>query len=359
MKSIYKLTLILLLIPSISFGNDDKKHERTKTITKEFSVNSDAKVAINNRYGNIDITTWDENRVEFKIKITVKGNNLDQVERKLSTIDVVFNASSGLVDAETTFGISKSNWSWLKKSDKTNYQINYIVKMPKSNEVELNNDYGNIYLDKLEGRASINCDYGKISLGELMSSNNSINLDYCSYSTISYMKSGDVNIDYSKLTIEKSNRIRLNADYSTLNFKELEDLSFNTDYGSITVDDASNVSGNGDYTSMRFGTIRRNLKIDSDYGSIRIKNLAEGFEMVDIDSQYAGIKIGIDPDNNFNFALDLQYAGFKRNDRNIELYKSIVKSSKKYYEGRFRNGSSSSRIKIRSQYGGVTFQDNY
>ncbi len=360
MKSIYKLILILFLIPLVSSGNGDKKkHERTKTIKKEFSVDSNAKVAINNRYGNIDIKTWDENRVEIEVKITVKGNNLDQVERKLSTIDVSFNASSSLVEAETTFGNKKNNWSWWKKSNKTNYQINYIVKMPESNRVDLNNDYGNIYLDKLEGNANINCDYGKISIGDLMSTNNNINLDYCSQSTISYMKNGDVNIDYSKLVIEKSRKIKLNADYSTLTFKELEDLNFNTDYGSITVDDAESIYGNGDYTSMRFGTIRRNLKIDSDYGSIKVKNLEEGFEMVDIDSEYAGIRIGIASSNNFNFAIDLQYAGFKRNDENIELFKSIVKSSKKYYEGVFGKGNSSSRIKIRSQYGSVTFQDNY
>ena len=109
----------------------------------------------------------------------------------------------------------------------------------------------------------------------------------------------------------------------------------------------------------RFGTIRKSLKLDSDYGSIRVKNLAKDFDSVDIKSQYAGIRIGTDSNNNFSFVLDLQYAGFKRNDDNIELFKSVVKSTKKHYEGVFGKGNSSSKIKIRSQYGSVSFQENY
>lgn len=360
MKFIYKLTLIVFLIPLVSFANDNaKKHEKTRTIKKDFSVNADAIVRLNNRYGNLNIMTWDQNRVEIEVKITVKGNDLEQVEKKLSSIDVVFNSSDNFVEAETVFEKYKSSWGWWGKGNNVHYQINYNVKMPITNNVDLDNDYGNIYLDDLKGSADINCDYGKISIGDLMGVNNDINLDYCSSSTIAYLKSGDINIDYSKLTVEKATKVKLNADYSTAVFRTLETLDFNTDYGSVRVDDGIHISGNGDYTSMRFGTVRKNLDLDTDYGSIRVKDLSKGFERVNITSQYAGIKIGTSSTNNFNFEIDLQYASFKRDDDNVELYKSIVKSTKKYYEGVFGKGSSSSKITIKSQYGSVSLQNNY
>ena len=101
------------------------------------------------------------------------------------------------------------------------------------------------------------------------------------------------------------------------------------------------------------------MKIDTDYGSISVKRLAKDFESVDIDGQYAGIKIGIDEDAVFDFELDLQYAGFKYDDDKMEFYKKISKTTKKYYEGKYGKGSSDSRIKIRSQYGGVSIKENY
>ncbi|QNM86924.1 hypothetical protein H9W90_07390 [Polaribacter pectinis] len=359
MKSIYKITLLFLLFPLIAIANNDKKkHEKDRVIKKEFTVNSDARVSLNNRYGNLNITTWDKNRVEIEVTITVKGDDLDAVEDKLSSIHIAFNSSSSSVEAETIFGDKKNNWSWWKRSKNINYRINYVVKMPKTNSVDLDNDYGNIYLDKLFGKADINCDYGKISVGELLATNNNINLDYCSTSTINYMNSGDVNIDYSKLNIDNSKDLRVNADYSTLKLGKAGTIDFNCDYGSVSVNDADDININSDYTSMRFGTIRKNLNIDTEYGSVTVKELAKNFENVVINGEYAGIRIGVEPGAVFNFELDLQYAGFKRDNDKMEFFKSISKSTKKYYEGKYGKGNSSSRLKIKSQYGGVSITEN-
>ena len=361
MKSIYKITLLFFLIPLISFANDDKKkkHEKSKTISKKFTVNSSATVDISNKYGNVYVTTWDKNSVEFEIKITVKGNSESKVERKLDDIDVVFDASSNFVEAKTIINKNKSSWSfWGKNNNNLNYKINYTVKMPKSNNANLNNDYGSISLDELSGVANINCDYGKISVGDLLNRSNSINLDYCSKSTINYAKNVDVNIDYSKLSIEKTGNVKLNTDYSTTEIGEAKDVTFNSDYGSVKIDDAVAVSGSGDYTSLRFGTIRKSLSASTDYGSVRVKNLAKGFESVNITAEYAGIRIGVEPGASFKFDIGLQYASFSYDKDKVDMFKRIVKSTKKSYEGTFGKGNTNAKIKIRSQYGGVSIKEN-
>lgn len=359
MKSLYKLSLILFLSSLTINANDfKKKHEKSRTVKKEFTVNKDAKVGISNKYGDIKVTTWSKNKVEIEVTITVKGNDLDDVEDKLNGIDIIFEGSSSLVTAKTVFEKERRGWSFWKNNNKISYKINYNVKMPESNDADLNNDYGSILLDNLSGSANINCDYGKITVGELSSGTNNINLDYCSTSTIGFMKSGNVNIDYSKLTIEESEKLKVNADYSTVTIESSEDVNFNTDYGAVIIDEVTNAMGNADYTNMRFGTVKKNLKIDTDYGGISIKNLTAGFELVDIDGQYAGIKIGVDPNAVFDFVLDLQYAGFRGENDNMDIAKKIVKNSKKYYEGKFGKGNTNSRIKIRSQYGGVSIKEN-
>ncbi|WP_299672288.1 hypothetical protein [uncultured Polaribacter sp.] len=359
MKSIYKITFLLLLLPIIAnANNDEKRHEKTKKVKKAYNVNSDAKVLLNNRYGDLNITTWDKNRVEIEVIITVKGDDLDEVETKLNSIRIAFSASASYVEAETLFGEKKSNWSWWGKSKNTNYKINYIVKMPKTNSVDLDNDYGSIYLGNLSGKAAIHCDYGKIAIGELLADNNTINLDYCSSSSIRAMKSGNINIDYSKLTIENSENIKLNADYSTLKFDKAGVIDFNLDYGAITVNDVENINGNSDYVTMRFGTVRKNLTIDTDYGSLTIKNLKDDFENVGISGQYTGIRIGVESGISFNFEIDLQYSSFKRNDDHIEMYKSISKSTKKYYEGKYGQGNTKATLRVNSQYGSVRIEEN-
>ena len=358
MNFLYKLTFLLFLVPCLANANNvSKKHEKSRTIKKEFTVLKDATVSINNKYGDLKITTWNQNKVAIEVIITVKGNDLDNVVSKFEDIDVIFENAPNFVSAKTIFEKERRGWSFWKSNDKISYKINYIIKMPITNAVDLDNDYGSILLDNLTGDANINCDYGKISVGELSSNNNKINLDYCSTSTIGFVKNGDINIDYSKLGIEESENLRVNSDYSTVKIGTTQTVNFNSDYGSIAIDDAVNVAVNSDYTSISLGTLRKNLEIDTDYGAISIKRLMKGFENVNINGQYAGIRIAVDAAAVFDFEIDLQYAGFKGENDRMEFYKKISKSTKKYYEGKFGTGSTTSKLKIRSQYGGVSLRE--
>lgn len=169
------------------------------------------------------------------------------------------------------------------------------------------------------------------------------------------MNGGSINADYSKFTVESAGKIGLNADYTTSVFENIKTLNYNCDYGSLKVNNGASVVGDGDYLTTRLGSISKKVNITSDYGSIRIEELQDGFESVSINGDYCGIKIGI-PNSPFNFILKLSYGSFRRDDGKFEFIKQIVKSSSKYYEGYFKSQNSGSTIKIDSDYGSVTFQ---
>lgn len=357
MKELFNLTIALLCIPLAVWASDigKDKYEKSKTIKKEFSVNTDATLEIDNKYGNVDVVSWNENKIVIVVTITTSGNDEEKVLEKLDDITVNFDASRSLVSAKTIIESSRSNWfSWGNRKN-VNFKIDYMVKMPITNNAKLMNDYGSISLNELKGDANINCDYGKITLGDLYSSNNRINIDYTNSSVISFMNGGSINADYSKFTVEEAGTIKLNADYTTSVFEKITDLNYNCDYGSLKVQNGASVVGNGDYLTTVLGSISRNIKISSDYGSIKIEDLKDGFSTVTINSNYTGIKIGVPKTSAFNFDLQLSYSGFKYDDSQFEFNKKIVKSSSKYYEGYFKNQNSNSTIKIESDYGGVTF----
>ena len=227
MKTLYYNILLLLLLPALVLANNGElkgkgKYTKEKTLKKDFSVNADALLKISNDYGNLDITSWNENRIVMEIKIQVSGNDEEKVIKKLESIGVEFDSSSQMVSAKTTFDKKDSSWwdKWTSGwNNNLNMKINYTVKVPVTNSVDLNNDYGNITLDKIEGTAKINCDYGQIILGELLGNDNIINIDYTNNSSITYMKNGKINADYSDIEIGNSDRIDLNADYTQSKFK--------------------------------------------------------------------------------------------------------------------------------------------
>ena len=356
----FKTILAFLMLPLFISANTETnyKHEKTKTIKKEFTVNSNATLKIDNSYGNIDVITWNENRIVFEITITASGNNVEKVEKRLNEIDVEFSASKDLVAAETLFNKKNSNnwWNWGSKSN-VNMKINYVVKMPISGKVNLNNDYGNINLDKLEGKAEINCDYGKITTKELMADGNTLNFDYTKGCYFEYIKSGKINADYSDFTISKTKNIDINADYTNSKIEIAEDVNYNCDYGSIKIDKANNIVGNGDYLTTVIGDIYKSVTLKADYGSIKIDRMTENANNVTIKSDYTGIKIGYAPTYNFNFTIDLDYGSLRDSD-DLTITKEIKDSSDKFYQGYYGSSSSTNNITIDSDYGSVTLFKN-
>ncbi|OIQ22391.1 hypothetical protein [Lacinutrix sp. MedPE-SW] len=357
----YKIFLLFMLLPLVMVANNGKgKYKKEKTINKTFNVSKNATLRVDNSYGNLDIVTWNENKIVFEIKIITSGNDEEKVAKKLNEITIDFSGEGDYISAKTRFNKEKNkSWwsSWTSNNSNVNMEINYIVKMPITGNVDLSNDYGSINLATLEGKAILDCDYGKITTKELLADNNEISFDYSNNCYFEYIKSGKIDADYSGFTVSKTENLDINADYTKSKIEIAENISYNCDYGGVTIEKANNVKGNGDYLTLRLGDIYKSISINADYGSIRVDKLQKSFENLYIDSDYVGIKIGYDPLLAFNFDIDLEYASLKDEDA-FEFIKKREQSSGKYYSGYHKTENSKSTVKINSDYGSVSFYKN-
>ncbi|MEO1484580.1 MAG: hypothetical protein AAFU57_02460 [Bacteroidota bacterium] len=356
-KTLFMVALMAPLALMANRGGLNGKYTKEKTIKKEFKVNSDALFKVKNSYGNLNLTSWNEDRIVIEVRIKTNGNNEERVIDRLNEIDVDFENSASMVSARTMFG-QKDNWGWKwNKKKNVNVQVNYIIKLPVKNSVNLSNDYGHIYLDRIDGHAKISCDYGKIEAGELRGRNNELRFDYTSRSTFDYINSGQIIADYSGFTIEKAGNLSLRTDYTNAVIKDMENLDYASDYGSIQAEKLKSISGNGSYIGIKLGDVHGDVKLTSDYGSIKINRMAPDAGDVNIRTDYTGIKIGYDPDYHFDFEITTEYAGVSGKD-DWEMQVSKVRSSEKYYNGYYGDDNSGNVVYINSEYGGVTFFKN-
>jgi len=357
----FKAIIAFLLIPifAIAINNPIKKgkYSEEKKITKEYKVSPNANLAVKNSYGNINIVTWNENRIVFEITITTSGNNEEKVKERLKDITVEFEGNKNNVSAKTKFASGKSNSWWGGKKNNVNISVNYIVKIPITNSIELDNDYGSINVDKLKGKAKINCDYGKITTKELMADGNVITFDYSNGCYFDYIKSGSINADYSSYTVGKTKLLDINTDYTKSEIEIAETINFNCDYGSVVVEQVNVVNGNSDYVNLRFGEIYDKAVLNADYGSIKIEKLQKSLKSLDIKTSYSGVKIGYDSSMDYNFMINLGYANLSGGS-NFEYTEKIKESTKKKYSGYYGNSNSGTEIRIKSSYGGVNFYEN-
>jgi len=354
---LFNLIILLLIIPNLIFAVDKENFTKSKKIKKEFDVTTNTLLKVTNKYGNIDMSVWDKNKISFEITITTYGSDEKAVEKKLKQINVLFDANANYVSAITDFEHT-NKWSLWSNKKNVNYEINYTIKLPKTNQINITNDYGIILLDELEGSAIIHCSYGKLIIGDLKNVNNTIYADYVDASTINFIEGGTINTDYSKLEIDGANNLDLTSNYSDISLNKVEELNFNSDYGSLKVENGCFIKGSGDYLTMKFGRVKESLNLNSDYGSIRVNKILTGFKQVDIKADYTGIKMGVHTDIDFDFMMKLDYGNLKIDKNKFNFDKKVEKKSSKVYEGYFNNRNSESNIMINSNYGGVNIFSN-
>lgn len=361
-KILFKgITTALLIIPMVILAHNERpkgKYTEEKTIKKEFKVNSDALLAVNNSYGNLNITSWNEDKMVIEVYIKTSGNNAEKVQQKLDDIHIDFESSSSQVSARTVFDTNDSGWGWnWGNNNNVDMQINYTIKLPVKSRVDLNNDYGSIILDRIDGHAKINCDYGRLDIGELNGRENQLNFDYTSKSTIGYMKSGAISADYSGFSIEKAGDVVISADYTNSEVKQMGNLQYSSDYGKIEIGEAKNVKGNGDYINVQLGTIHGNVDITADYGSLKIDKMDSDAGNLRLNTDYTGVKIGYDSEYHFNFEIKTSYSGVSGKD-DFQINISEEKNTSTYYKGYYGSSNSGNAVSISSDYGGITFYQN-
>jgi len=353
MKKQYNLLFLFFLISFSVFSNEDSKYSKQKTISKAYLVNNDAGITIDNSYGSLYVTTWNEDKIEIEVIIKVSGDNEKWVNQKIASINVDFIGLKNRVTAKTVFDNAYNTNS----GRNSNFEINYTIKIPKNGSVQLNNKYGNINTTDLFASTNIYCKYGKINLGRLNGISNEIEIGYCSKSTIDYMRQGIVTSKYSTLKINEASKVSLFSDYSDIEFETVNDLKFTSKYGSVKGTNVNSIDGMGGYLSIDIGTLSNQLNLDAKYSTITINSILSKAKNCMIKAGYTGINIGFQPNYLFDFEINTKYSDFKYDAADLSVFSKEETNYSKQIKG-FYKKKGENKISISSNYGNVKLLKN-
>jgi hypothetical protein len=348
MKKQCKILILFILIPFLGFSNDDTFISKQKTIKKTYIVNADAGIDIDNKYGNITVSTWDEDKIDLDILIKVTGGNENWVNERLNSIDVDITALKSMVTAITKTG----NSSTKSKGSSNSFEINYVIKIPKNGTAKLVNKYGNISVINLEGSSNIECKYGKVSIGKLNNSNNKIQIQYCQNSTIDYIKNGVIEAQYSGLKINDAGNLNLDTNYTDIVVSDGQNIKYDCNYGNFKFNKINSISGSGNYLTVGITELSNSANIDTNYSKINVSTITSKANDININSGYSDVSLGYDSNYAFDFDINTKYGGIK-SDNSLEVLVNETKNTSKRISG-YNKKKGQNKLIINSNYGSVT-----
>ena len=101
MKKFHYKTGALLFITLLFVSLTLSAEEVTKEFHKEYTPGPGTTMEINNRYGEVNISSWDKNQIVIDVKVTVDLPNKEKAEKLIGYIDVQFSENGNLIVAKT------------------------------------------------------------------------------------------------------------------------------------------------------------------------------------------------------------------------------------------------------------------
>ncbi len=344
--------LMLLLLSAKSFSQEDV----VENISKVFSANKNTMLNVDTKYGDVDIRDWEKGEIKIDVQIIIRDLSSQKAKQVLENIDIKLYEEGSTVYARTEFGDSFFKIVGEQyHSDDKKFEINYIIHMPSSIKLSLENKYGNVFINKLESKSFITIKYGNLQANQLLSSGKEemtqINLGY-SNATVETCKWLKLDIKYSKINIQESKALVIMSKYSKVNIEKSSSIVCESKYDTYRIGSLSNFVTEAQYSNFKFDELKNKLKINTKYSDTKIEYVPASFESIEIENSYGSINIGIDPDATYKIKGYAQYAkihypSFAR----VNKFQENTEMSVEGIVGK-ENGNNS-YVKIITKYGSI------
>jgi hypothetical protein len=349
MKTILKIaffTLALILLLGIKGA---KAHEDfTRVIKKEFAVNPDAQLTINNRFGKVQCTNWDKNSVTIEVTITVAAADKEDAERMFNRFSVDFTDSPSAVSAITNIQESRSG--------KRQFSIDYVVNMPVTISLDLTNKFGDIYINEIQGKCKINLGYGNLEARKLGNSDNLLDIKF-SKARVNWIKGAVVNLKYSEMNLDYAGSLRLDSKYSDLDAEKIIALNVSFEGGKLNMENSSAVDSRGRFSDIDIQRIEQSLSIDLQYGSFKVHEMPADFTTVNILNKYGDISIGLGREAKYALDANLKFCDLDYPEDLAKFSYRSTTSTESTFRGTIGGAENpASKVNVRSQFGNVSLK---
>jgi hypothetical protein len=347
MKTTMKILAVLFLAGNVSIAA--AHDEYTRVIKKEFSVNPDAQLTIDNCFGNVHCNNWDKNIIQIEVNVTVEAPDENSATRMFEKVDININGSSSQVEAKTV--IPEGGFK-----GKNRVKIDYTINMPTTINLDLSNKFGDVYINELGGKGKISLGYGNMEAGKFSNSDNLIDIKF-SNANIKSIKGAVVNLKYSQMDLGYAGSLRLDSKYSNLDADKIISLVVNFEGGKLNLENGSVIESKSKFSDLSITRLEQSLSLDIQYGNCDIEEMPAGFTSISVKNKYGDVNIGLPSAATYSLDAELKFCDLDFPEDKANITQRIITNTSKSYKANVgKEGTPSSTVFIRSEFGNVSLE---
>ena len=263
----------------------------TDHIERSFRVKTGMLVDVQNKYGKIHIVNWDKDSVKFEIDVTAKATTAEKLSRIKESISFSFPVEGNTIKAQTVF--SKSGGLITEFVDAfvpTNeVVIDYTVYLPKTISLNVDNKFGNVFVDEISGNLNINLSNGNLKANQLLGKSNiSVSSGDANIHTA---KNAQISVSYSDLEIRKADELSLETKSSRVDIDQVNNLKIKSRRDKYHIVEVKEMFGSGYFTTIEIENLSDEVNLNVEYGGMVIDDIYRAFKFINLESENTDIDL--------------------------------------------------------------------
>lgn len=290
---------VLWMVLMLFLAYEGKAQEKVyKTIEKSFPLTGSGEFHLENKYGNVTLKGWDQNKVTVTVLITVNHRKKENAEDLLRRINPEMKSSNGHVSIVSE--ISNKNTGWFADFfnrnnpidfDRSHVQIDYEVHLPAKAGLKITNRFGDVVLENCNGPLTALIEHGDLWIGENLNKANIV-LKYGKLRAKD-LNYADLDIKNGELDMENSKSLRLRSDGTDINIHSVGSLEIYSNKDNIWVNEAGTLYGSMEFTTFKLDRLAKEVDMKMKIVDFQVYGITNPSAEISIEQESADITLSV------------------------------------------------------------------
>lgn len=339
--------LVVTLLGTLLMAGSTMAATKEKEIKNKFDINKNLHLKISNRYGKVQIKTWDKDQAQFRINISVESKTGEKAKKMLENINVDFTKGSTYINAETILGdffTMRKLGNALFSGGKVN--IDYMVIVPSYLKMQIIHKDGDLFMDSHSGELNIELSNGELT-AHTFSGDSKIKLRSVK-AKIDSLGVSNMDLGKTDLTIIEANKIVAESHDSHLNINSVETLSLRSSRDKVAIDQVEFLYGSSSMSKFEVNMLGDELKYDLKLGHMNIFSIHKLFNFIKVDSKFADLGLNFTQDSYLDFNIRHKSVKLSYPPKYDLSQKKTSERNTYITSGKYGKGKSVSEVNIRA-----------
>ena len=327
MKYLHLVFLIVGLCSPDFVKAEEPLEEVSRKIEKNYELQGSEILEIKNKFGKVEVLTWEKEEAQLDILITAKANSQEKANERLEEVDIRERMLGSKIQLETR--ILNSSLLIAKLSG---VSVSYKLYLPPSIPLEIEQGAGIVLLERRTGNVDIQLSGGSLEAKELLGEGNNLQLDFTD-ANIGYIAGGDIQFSVGTLEIDEAGEISLKSNTSKVQIEKVLDLEIFANLGEIRINEVDNLMG--DYTSAKFvvGKLNHSLELEVKYATaFEIEEVSGDFDRINLQTTFANVDLNFASEAIFELLAETKTGNLQTQNLDLDISEAMLADNRSQYK---------------------------